>query len=198
MSARLAALLAAWLMLGTFARAADQVWDACSSGVPDRAIAGCTAVLGRGDQESAEDRAIALYDRGSAYLAMEQYDRAIADLSEAVRLDPTHAEAFNNRGIAHIRKGEYDQAIADLNEAIRLKPGYAKAFLNRGGAHFGKDEHDRAIADLSEAIRLDPGYAKAYQSRSEVHFAEGDHDRGQADHVRAIELEHPPRGSARR
>ncbi len=56
MSARMAALLAAWLMLGTLAHAADQAWDACSSGVPDRAIAGCTAVLGRGDQESAEDR----------------------------------------------------------------------------------------------------------------------------------------------
>src|SRR5919202_3517719 len=146
MSCRMAAVLMAWLMLGASARAADQAWEACSSGAPDRAIAGCTAVLGRGDQESAENRAVALYDRGSAYLAAEQYDRAIADLSEAVRLAPDYAEAFNNRGIAHIRKGAYDRALADLNEATRLKPGYAKAFLNRGGAYFGKDEHARALA----------------------------------------------------
>jgi tetratricopeptide (TPR) repeat protein len=189
-------VLTAWLMMITFAQAAgkamtDRAWDDCSSNVPDQMITGCTMVLEGGIKESTGNRAVAFYNRGLAYLDKDDYDRAIADLSEAIRLKRDYAEAFNNRGIAYIRKGEYDRAIADLNEAIRLKPDHAKAFLNRGGAYFGKDDYDRAIADLSEAIRLKPDYAKAFQSRSEIFSAKGDTDHWQEDWAKAVELELP-------
>ncbi len=184
-----ATAVAVWLMLATFAQAAtDKAWDDCGSNVPDRMITGCTMVLEGGIEESTGNRAIAHYNRGLAYLDKDEYDRAIADLSEAIRLKRDYAEAFNNRGIAYIRKGEYDRAIADLNEAIRLKPDHAKAFLNRGGAYFGKDDYDRAIADLNEAIRLRPDYAKAFMSRSEIFFAKGDIDHWQDDRAKATEL----------
>lgn len=47
-------------------------------------------------------------------------DRAIADFSQAIRLDPTLADAFARRAGAWGGKGQWDRALADYEEAIRL------------------------------------------------------------------------------
>ena len=62
----------------------------------------------------------------------QNYDKAIADYNESIRLDPKYAIAYNNRGDAWYHKKEYDKAIADFNEAIRLDPKTAVAYSNRG------------------------------------------------------------------
>ena len=47
-------------------------------------------------------------------------DRAIADYTRAIEIDPRDAVAYNNRGIAYRAKGDNDRAIADLAAAMRL------------------------------------------------------------------------------
>jgi tetratricopeptide (TPR) repeat protein len=64
-----------------------------------------------------------------AWRVKKEYDKAIADYDEAIRLDPKYAIAFNNRGSAWLIKKEYDKAIADYDEAIRLDPKYVNAAL---------------------------------------------------------------------
>ena len=61
-------------------------------------------------------------DRGFAWRQKSEYDKAIDDCNEAIRLDPKFASAFNNRGWAWERKENHDKAIADFGEAIRLDP----------------------------------------------------------------------------
>jgi len=59
---------------------------------------------------------------------MTDYDKAIADCNEAIRLDPKLASAYSNRGIAWGFKKNFDKAIADYNEVIRLVPGNPGAY----------------------------------------------------------------------
>ena len=68
-------------------------------------------------------------------------DRAIADYTEAIRLDPKYANAYSNRGVAYSDKGDKDRAIADFTEAIRLDPKYADAYNNRGFAYREQRRH---------------------------------------------------------
>ena len=98
----------------------------------------------------------AFNDRGIAYGAKGDHDRAIKDFDQVVKLDAKNAVALNNRGIAYRNQGKYDRAIADFDAAITLKPDYAVAMYNRGTAYYDKLDYDRAIASFDAVIKLDP------------------------------------------
>jgi tetratricopeptide (TPR) repeat protein len=153
----------------------------------DRRIAGCTKIVqDRGT--SKEIRVGAYNNRGLAYRWKREYDRAIADFGEALKLDPKYAAGYNNRGLAYSSKEDFERAIADFNEAIRLNPKYALAFSNRGAAYFDRNEYDRAIADLDKAIALDPKSGAAYRVRAMAYHNKREYERAVADYNMALPL----------
>lgn len=152
------------------------------------------------DQLTAEE----YFSRGYAKGEAGDYEGAIADYTEAIRLNPQYALAYNNRGVARKNKGDLDGAIADYTEAIRLDPQYATAYSNRANARSEKGEYDSAIADSDEALRLKPQYASAYINRGIIQTNKGDYDGAIADLTEAIRLDpqaayaYNSRGIARR
>ena len=126
--------------------------------------------------------------RGAAWRHKEEYDNAIKDLTEAIRLDP-QASTYNERGRAWNAKKDYDQAIKDYDEAIRLDPKLVVAFINRGIAWHNKKDYDKAIKDYDEAIRLDPKYALAFHNRGATWFNKKDYDKAIKDFDEAIRLD---------
>ena len=79
---------------------------------PDLQISGCTTVIDSGTGARG-NLAAAFYNRGNAYSAQKDYDHAIQDYDQAIRLKPNFAQAFNNRGSAYHIKGDTDRAIRD-------------------------------------------------------------------------------------
>jgi tetratricopeptide (TPR) repeat protein len=65
---------------------------------------------------------LAYLNRGLAWTHKEEFDKAIADFDEAVRLNPNDAVSYCNRGAAWRAKKELDKALVDFNEAIRIDP----------------------------------------------------------------------------
>ncbi len=84
-------------------------------------IVGCSNAITSGTF-AGKDLAAALTNRGTAYVARGNADRALADFNEAIKLDPNAAGAFFGRGITYFIKKDYDHAIADYTEKIRLDP----------------------------------------------------------------------------
>ena len=81
---------------------------------------------------------------------------ALAESTEAIRLDPDHPRGWIERGDLKARLGQYEGAIADYDRAIRVDPRSAAAYLNRSLVKSELGRHDEAIADLDQAMRLDP------------------------------------------
>ena len=135
----------------------------------DQRITACTHVI-QDRTETAGNRAIAYVTRGVAYKDNKDFERAIADFDEAIKLDPSQVTAYNNRGLVYYKKKDYERAIGDLGEAIKLNPKNSWAYGQRGQAQLDKGDHDRAIADLSEAVRIDPRYAWAYGQRGRAYY----------------------------
>ena len=70
-------------------------------------------------------------ERGRDWIEDEEYDKAIRDFDEAIRLDQKFIAAFDNRGLAYLMKGEFRKSIQDYTAVVRLDPASASAFFNR-------------------------------------------------------------------
>jgi tetratricopeptide (TPR) repeat protein len=173
-------------ILASPAVAADA--DICAKASGDEAIAACTRAISSGRVQGRE-LALVYFNRGIEYQTKGDDDRAIADFTAAIRLDPKHAKSYNSRGNAYHAKGDDDRAIADYTAAIRLDPKDAYTYNNRGSAYKGKGDLDRAIADYSETIRLNPSLDKAYSSRGTAYLYSGNPAKALADVSQASELD---------
>jgi len=151
-------------------------------------IAGCTAVI-EAETGPGTNLAWAYNLRALAYVEIRDFDRAIADFSRLVELQPKEPRVHYNRGTTYFRKGDFDRAIADYDQAIELDRGYGAAYLCRGDAYRAKGDLDVAIRDYNEAIQLDPKYKEAFLERGQAYSAKGDLDRAIADYDQAIQLD---------
>jgi Tfp pilus assembly protein PilF len=104
----------------------DQSADTCFTQQGEAAIAACTHAIRSGRFSGNvlatiyDNRAIELRQRGD-------YDRAIADYSEAIRIDGTLSGAYTGRGLAYEGKAEVEKAMVDYRKALTVGSTYADA-----------------------------------------------------------------------
>lgn len=134
-------------------------------------------------------QASSLHDRAAAFLGKGEYDKAVANYSEVLRMNPSDKVAYVNRGIAYDEQGKYDEAISDCTRALAIDPKLAEAYINRGVAYEKKDQLDLAISDFTGAIEINPKLAKAYMNRGVIYEKKGQFDRAVSDYSSALELD---------
>ena len=149
----------------------------------DSAIQDLTARVTKSN--SAED----FHLRGVAYLAHQDYDRAIADFSESLRRSPRNPGALNNRGQANYLRGDYRPAIVDFSAAILMDSKNFLAINNRALAYIETEEYNLALSDLQNALKLVPEYPEALNNRGIVHQKLGKLDEAIADFTAALKID---------
>jgi tetratricopeptide (TPR) repeat protein len=162
-----ALVLAGALLAGAFALAQTPQERRYCEGEDGASVAqridACSAVIKAG-RDKGDKLAEAFNNRGGAYRLKGDYDRAIADYAQAIKLNAKFAAAFVNRGVAYDKKGDYDRAIQDYDQAIKLKPS-TEAYFNRGNAYLGKSQYASAIDDYNQAIKLKADFGPAFDNR---------------------------------
>jgi tetratricopeptide (TPR) repeat protein len=180
------------LLLATPAMAQhSQNWTTCVNGTrafsADAAIGACTELI-HSNADKPSRLYAALTNRGISHYEKQDYDRAIADHTAAIHLNPRESTAFVNRGNAYRAKGDAARAVADFNEALRINPQSAAAFFNRSIVFSQRQEFDRAIADINDAIRLSPKNSDYVELRGMLFEAKGDINRARANFIVAQQL----------
>jgi tetratricopeptide (TPR) repeat protein len=131
-------------------------------------------------------------DRGKAYAATRQFDRAISDLNIAIEKNPNDAKAYGLRGLAYKYQDRYDKAISDFNRAVEINPKAAaqgRIYFERGGAYAMKGQYDNAISDYTKAIEIDSKNADAYYLRGSTYRDRGRYEKAISDFTKAIEID---------
>ena len=117
--------------------------------------------------------ATAYNSRGAYWESEGKLDKAIADYTQAIRLDADDPNGFYNRGNARQKQGDFSGAINDYSAAIQIDAEWHEAYFRRGLAFEKQREFDRAIDDYTEAIKLDPNDAHTFINRGIVWYKKG-------------------------
>jgi len=131
---------------------------------------------------------LAYNNRGMAFLQQENYERAIADCSRALELQPNYHLAYYNRGKAYLRSGRLSLAMADLNRTVAIAPSYAEAYSLRGEAYRELGDLKAAIRDYSTALAINPEFYEVYLYRGIAFKESGDFSRAIEDYNRTLAL----------
>ncbi len=118
------------------------------------AIARYTHVLYQAKLTDSE-RAEYLFQRGIAYDSIGLSNLARVDYLEAIKLNPTLAEAHNSVGVHYIQAGLYMQAYESFDASLELNPNYEYAVLNRGIALYYGGRIELASKDTSKFLAND-------------------------------------------
>lgn len=130
-----------------------------ASGPPspdDRFIEACT-VVATAPESKAHYKVEALVSRGIGYILGQQHAKALSDLGEDVRLNPTFDRAYVNRALVYSMLREDQMALSDFNRAIELNPTNPIAYFGRGQLFRGLGMIGEAVADVAMARALDEG-----------------------------------------
>ncbi|HET6990531.1 MAG TPA: tetratricopeptide repeat protein [Bacteroidia bacterium] len=102
--------------------------------------------------------------RGVSHHELNEYDKAIEDLTKAIELDPKNENTYFNRGLSYDKLGKDDKAVEDFTKVIEIDP-HQHAYNNRGKAYLTLDQYNLAIEDFTKAIEINPEDEYYYRNR---------------------------------
>lgn len=105
----------------------------------------------------------ALLARGECYIALKQYDPAIADLTVVTTTQPGNAEAQYQLGLAYSWQARYQDAINAFDRAIQIDPNNAYAHYWDGLAYYKIKNWDQMVSHFQTFLRLAPDAPEAAQ-----------------------------------
>jgi tetratricopeptide (TPR) repeat protein len=148
--------------------------------------ASALAQIGDSDQRKT---VVDLVVRGRDSLVKEEFDDAVADFTEAVRLDPSHAPAYAARAEAWARKHYRDRELADITQAVKLEPRNTAFRVARAQSHSAQGRHEEAVADFNAALGMEPENPALWVARGNEWRRDLKLDDAIADFTRALQLD---------
>ncbi len=161
--------------------------EAHEAGNYELAINDYTRCIDLGDL-TVDNLAAAYFNRGNAYYDIGDFNQAIRDYDDVIRLDLSGADAHTNRGLAYLKKDNYRQAIRDFGEAISVDPGFAVAYHNRCLVLALMGRSKEALLDCNYSLRLIPNNPLSLDSRARAYWQLDEQDKARQDLERARQI----------
>ena len=125
---------------------------------------------------------------GSALKTAGNRDRAIAAITEALRLQPGLQGANNNLGILYLEQGDAPRALELFAAELANYPTDVKALTGMGNALWSLKRPGEARAAYQKALDQDPVFEDAINGLGLAALAEGKPDEAEREFQRCLQL----------
>lgn len=130
--------------------------------------AASTATGGTVDDEQKADSLVA---EGHKSVASKEYERAIHDFEEAIRINKENPAAWNGLGIAHSLLDQHDEAVVDFKRAVNYAPNRGGYWVSLGVEYLIINKPNDALEALQQAVGLKATDATAWLYLGKVYAA---------------------------
>jgi Tfp pilus assembly protein PilF len=86
---------------------------------------------------------------------VNEHDKAINDLSAAIKIDPKDAHAYSFRGELYLKKGMFQNAVDDYTAAIKIEPDVSFHYRRRAEAYRAIGKASLAESDDKKADEIE-------------------------------------------
>ena len=163
-------------------------WDAVLASVAHD-LAGLAARRVAEQRDAGVRGAAAVFEQAVAHHGAGELLEAATRYREAIRLDPSNAEAHHNLAGVLQGQGWIHDAIAELETALELRPEYAEAHYNLANLLRTQDKLREAVRHYRRALALQPGLAPAHNNLANVLKELGEFDAAREHYDRALALD---------
>jgi tetratricopeptide (TPR) repeat protein len=111
---------------------------------------------------------------------------AVEEFMKAVKIEPTHAKAYNGMGVSHDSLGEFAKAIESYKVALELDPELDYVLNNLGYAHLLSGRWDLAIDRLQKAVALNDTEERYHNNLGLAYAMSGKYDSAFAEFKLAV------------
>lgn len=127
---------------------------------------------------------------GMTYIELDDANRSLDHLEQALVLDPDYAKVYVNRGrVYYWFWGDEKRAIADWQKALSLDPTFTTAYNNIGIVHFNSNRYTLILPELEKSLAIDPFRADTWEIRGRTLYKLGQYKACVNSHSKAIELD---------
>lgn len=109
------------------------------------------------------------------------YDSALADMNEALRLDPKEVSYYFNRARIKYHQDDLQGAMADYDYILKLDPDNTMTYYNRGLLRMQVGERNKAISDFTKVIKAEPDNYFAIYNRALLYDMIGNYGKAISD-----------------
>lgn len=104
-----------------FERRRQQCFNSADQFTPQESIRGCSDLIAM-RSITGDGRAQAYKLRGDRYRGLRDWEHALADYNQVIRMRGDHPGAYYRRSEVYLAQGQYDLAMADAERVIQIVP----------------------------------------------------------------------------
>ncbi len=109
---------------------------------------------------------IAYHNLAQVLCEAKDYRGAIYNETQAIRLEPTLADAWYNRANSELTIGETEASIKDNTRCLELNPKHFYAYYLRGSGEMSSGRSGAAMVDFDSAIAICPQFKLGFFGRA--------------------------------
>jgi tetratricopeptide (TPR) repeat protein len=124
---------------------------------------------------SASERTQALdhAQKANDFLNAGQFEKAIPELTEAIRFLPDEYSLYHNRAICYQQMKNDDGALQDFLRAVKIKHDDIEAYVKITFIYANRGSYDEALNAINSVISLKPDFAEGYYHRAKIYESKG-------------------------